>query len=161
MQFLPKGSNRFKKISTIAGFIWGIPLFLFSFFGIMGRAQIDVSGTILESSTLCEQPSNNRCVTNYTIQSDMDGSSIRYSAGPNDQSLNPPRGTFPSGTAIQKHRWSLKYSVNGKVVDDFPLVLYLIDGIVGLSLLLTGLIGSIYFIRKYGLGKLLSGESLD
>lgn len=161
MRFLPKRSNRFRGICTLVGFIWGIPLLLFSIFGIIGRAEIDVSGTILESSTHCEQPSNSRCVTKYRIQSDIDGSTIHYSAGPNDQSLSPPGGTFLPGTKIQKHKWSLKYFVNGKIVDDFPLAFYLVDGVVGLSLLVTGFIGSIYFIHKYGFGKILSGEPLN
>ena len=87
---------------------------------ILQRAQIDLDGQITAARTECEQPYNNRCVTYYTLQA-SDGSQIGYAAGPNDHSL---QRDLPVGTWISKHKWDMRYSLDGQRVADFPSRFY-------------------------------------
>ncbi len=116
-------ARRFASTSQFVGvlFMWGVPMLLFGVFGIFGRAAIAVSGTVVESTTACVQPHNNRCVTTYRIAPDSTASRTTYKAGPNDQSL---KRQLPVGTQIHKEPWSLGYSVDGTVVSDFPWAPY-------------------------------------
>jgi len=84
------------------------------------RADLELNGTIVSANTTCMQPWNNRCATAYIFKA-RDGSRQRYVAGPTDQAL--PR-RLPVGTVLVKDRWTLSYSLNGRKIDDFPILFY-------------------------------------
>ncbi|MFS2035285.1 hypothetical protein ACEN8I_14790 [Polaromonas sp. CT11-55] len=88
---------------------------------IYGRASIEADGLIVGREVVCQQPKNNRCATNYLLKRTADNSLYSYSAGPVDQSLSSELGV---GASVRKQRWHLKYEVNGKEVDDFPVLFY-------------------------------------
>ena len=94
---------------------------------IYQRAVIELHGTVLSSETRCTQPENNRCFTTYVVRDDT-GNLQSYVAGPSDRAL---QRRLPAGTIILKNRWSLRYSIDGRAVNDFPIVAY--GGVILLS----------------------------
>ncbi len=131
--------RRFASTGQFVGvlLIWGVPMMLFGVFGILGRASIVVSGTVVESRTACVQPQNNRCVTTYRVVSESKASETIYKAGPTDQSL---QRRLPVGTRIHKAPWSLDYSVDGLPVRDFPWAPYAVIIILGSLMTVSGAI---------------------
>jgi hypothetical protein len=96
---------------------------------LLARASLGLEGTIIQSNTSCDPSNQARCSTRYVVQSP--GSTVSYSAGPNEQSL---QRFLPVGTTISKKRWQLVYTVNGMVVDDFGTGPAIAIGGVGLLL---------------------------
>ena len=84
---------------------------------IAGRLLIEVEGTIVSSQTT----TGYRPVTYHLIQR-SDGQLCKYVAGPTDLSL--PR-RMPAGTYIKKKKYEPSYVRDGKLVQDFPLPIYL------------------------------------
>lgn len=114
--------------------MWGLPMTLFSACEIAQRTCIEVDGTIIESTTKCVQPENNRCATTYRIQSA--DQVVTYIAGPTDHSL---RRRLPVGTAIRKKHWALTYVIDGADTDDFPIVPYAAQLLLGLAMMSVGI----------------------
>jgi hypothetical protein len=82
------------------------------------RLLTSVDGTVVSSSTT----QGVRPVTYYTVQS-SDGRQQSLIAGPTDGSL--PR-QMPVGTIIQKKKFELSYSRNGKRIHDFPVAFHIL-----------------------------------
>jgi hypothetical protein len=99
----------------IALLIW-----LFAGSEIYQRATIELNGTIVSATTTCMQPWNNRCATAYIVKA-QDGSRHAYVAGATDKAL--PR-RLAVGTVVVKRKWALSYFLNGRQVDDFPILFY-------------------------------------
>lgn len=95
-------------------------LWLFAGAEIYQRAAIELHGKVVSAITTCVQPVNNRCSTSYIFEA-SDRSQQVYVAGPTDKAL--PR-RLPVGTVVVKDRWALSYSLNGRQVDDFPIMFY-------------------------------------
>lgn len=138
----------FRKIPPLAALIGGGMFLFISVSEILARAEIEVSGTILHVSTECQQPYNNRCVTTYVIGSTQENSKVRYSAGPTDASL---RQYLSPGTVIHKSKWSIDYSIDGSLVQDFPLYFYIPIALIGVFLFIPGLVFSIKTLSQDGL----------
>ena len=101
---------------------------------IYERAALQVDGLIVGREVVCQQPKNNRCVTNYSLKHTANNSLYTYSAGPTEQALSSELGV---GTFVNKQRWHLSYEVNRKEVDDFPVLFYaglLLIGLVAIGL---------------------------
>lgn len=96
---------------------------------IYQRAVVELSGTVTLSETTCVQPYNNRCSTKYVVTGE-NGSYATYVAGSSDASLER---YLPVGTLVNKRKWSLVYSVNGKQISDFPIKFY--DGVILVGML--------------------------
>jgi hypothetical protein len=58
--------------------------------------------------------------TRYVIRK-PDGSKLEYVAGATDASLSR---NIPVGAELEKRKWELSYSVNGKRIKDFPASFY-------------------------------------
>ena len=65
---------------------------------------------ILGSESVCEQPLNNRCRTNYSVQDA--GSSLARTYEPTGNLFSA--GELTTGNKIQKARFSFTYLVNGQ-----------------------------------------------
>jgi hypothetical protein len=126
----------------IAFLIFGAILVLMSCSEIYGRALIEIDGIIINKEVVCQQPNNNRCVTNYLLRPVFGESQSSYSAGPTDQSLSRD---LPVGTKLKKKKWGLNYEIDGKVVDDFPIFFY--AGLLVIGLLSIG----IWFLKRKSL----------
>jgi hypothetical protein len=107
------GNNLFPAIAAF--------LLMFSGVELYGRAAIELDGTVVSSNTSCMQPQNNRCATEYIVES-TNRARTMYVAGSTDKAL---QRWLPVGTRIVKHKWAFAYSVNGKPIDDFGLAGYL------------------------------------
>lgn len=112
---IPTFRESIPNLAPFALLIW-----LFAGHEIYQRANVVLNGVIVTSKTDCVQPYNNRCATEYVVES-ADHAHVVYVAGPTDASL---RRRLPVGTRIRKDKWSLTYFVNGKKVDDFPTRFY-------------------------------------
>jgi hypothetical protein len=86
--------------------LFAVVAWLFAGSEIYQRAAIELNGTVVSSETSCMQPANNRCATQYIVEA-PDRSRHTYIAGPTD-----------------KDEWQLSYSINGREVNDFPVVFY-------------------------------------
>lgn len=71
----------------IALLMFGAVLILMSIYEVYGRAEIEVDGVIIKSEIVCQQPNNNRCVTNYLVKQILGERQTIFSAGPTDLSL--------------------------------------------------------------------------
>ena len=109
----------------------GVLGLLFSVSEIYARASIALSGKIVSSRTDCVQPYNNRCASVYLVE-DSRGIRTEYTAGPTDHSL---KRSLPVGTAIDKSRWALAYTIDGQRIDNFPRYFYLGVGFLSLCFL--------------------------
>jgi hypothetical protein len=105
---------------TYGPVLFAVVAWLFAGSEIYLRAAIELNGTVVSSETSCMQPANNRCATQYIVEA-PDRSRHTYIAGPTDKAL--PR-RLPVGTVINKDKWQLFYSINGREVNDFPVVFY-------------------------------------
>jgi hypothetical protein len=105
---------------TYGPVLFAVVAWLFAGSEIYERAAIELNGTVVSSETSCMQPANNRCATQYIVEAP---GQLRqtYIAGPTDKAL--PR-RLPVGTVINKDKWQLSYSINGREVNDFPVVFY-------------------------------------
>ena len=112
---IPTFRESIPNLAPLALLIW-----FFAGHEIYQRADVVLNGVIVSSKTYCVQPYNNRCDTEYVVES-QDHARIAYVAGPTDASL---KRRLPAGTQIRKDKWSLAYFVNGKKVDDFPIKFY-------------------------------------
>ncbi|MBC3883806.1 hypothetical protein [Undibacterium griseum] len=128
--------NNFQRMTNpfIAFLMFGAVLVLMSISEIYGRASIEIDGVVINQEVVCQQPSNNRCVTNYLIKKNSVESQIIYSAGPTDQSL--PRN-LPVGAELKKEKWKLKFELNGKIINDFPIDFYIGLFVIGMSGIVT------------------------
>lgn len=107
---------------------------------IYERAALQVNALIVGREVVCQQPKNNRCVTNYSLKDTADNSLHTYSAGPTEQALSTE---LKIGSSINKQRWYLSYEVNGKEVDDFPTLFYV-------GLLLMGIVAiGLWFLKQF------------
>lgn len=104
-------------------------MILMSIYEVYGRAEIEVDGVIIKSEIVCQQPNNNRCVTNYLVKQILGERQTIFSAGPTDLSL--PRD-LPIGTALKKEKWKLNYELNGKTINDFPVYSYVGMFVIGI-----------------------------
>ena len=100
--------------------VFAILTWLFAGSEILQRATIELHGTVVTSDTSCVQPQNNRCATEYVVETDKHVKKT-YIAGPTDKAL--PR-RLPVGTVIIKDKWALSYSIDGIRINDFPSVFY-------------------------------------
>jgi hypothetical protein len=114
-QRIPTFRESIPNLMPLALLAW-----LFAGSEICQRAMIELNGTVLSSETSCAKPYNNRCSTTYLVV-DKHGLRSTYVAGPTDESLER---RLPTGTLIDKKKWSLAYSVNGRHIDDFPIGFY-------------------------------------
>lgn len=130
------GKENYRSLIAIAVLVW-----LFAGSEIYQRAVVELNGSIVSSETSCMQPENNRCATKYVIEG-HDHIRTIYIAGPTDKAL-PQR--LPAGTEIVKAKWALAYSINGRRINDFPIVFYA-------GLLVFGLccVGWWYVLSKRG-----------
>jgi len=112
---IPTFRESIPNLAPVALLIW-----LFAGHEIYQRAEVALNGTVVSSETGCLQPYNNRCDTTYIVESQNHVRST-YVAGPTDAPLGR---RLPVGTLIQKDKWALTYSVNGKIVNDFPINFY-------------------------------------
>ena len=125
------------RLSIILTLIWGIPLLCIAFLPVLARAQIEVHGRVLQRTVECPDPSNlSRCNTLYLLET-QDSNAPFYSVAGYANSSILQNTNLPPGTVVDKDKWQLTYSVNGREVDDFDLGAYLIMAILGL--LITGL----------------------
>jgi hypothetical protein len=111
---------------------------------IYERAAIQVDGTVVGREVVCQQPANNRCVTNYTLRRTADGSLYNYSAGPTNESLS---SDLRVGAFVEKWRWHLIYKVDGNEVDDFPVLLFV--GMLLMGFFAIGLWGVKMIYKSY------------
>lgn len=106
------------------------------YLGVWYRLQIAAEGTVIAREDFPRTMQTHGPTTLYRLRRE-DGSVGGYIATTSDASL--PR-TIPVGTAISKHRWDLFYLLDGKRVDDFPLVGSLAALAVGLACLVGAVI---------------------
>jgi hypothetical protein len=123
----------------IAFLILGAVLVMMSGSEIYGRGSIEIEGKIINREVVCQQPKNNRCVTNYLISSGSGQNQSVYSAGPMDESLSRD---LLIGTTLKKRKWALVYEADGKIVDDFPIIFY--SGLLAIGLMAIG----IWFFKR-------------
>lgn len=114
-QRIPTFKESIPNLAPFALLIW-----LFAGHEIYQRAAIALDGTVISSETRCVQPYNNRCDTSYVVVG-QDQKRSTYVAGPTDESLER---RLPVGTVIHKNKWSLKYTVDARNVNDFPIRFY-------------------------------------
>ncbi|MBC3934047.1 hypothetical protein H8K47_01620 [Undibacterium sp. CY7W] len=124
--------NNFQKITNpfVAFLMFGGVLVLMSISEIYGRASVEIAGVVINREVVCQQPSNNRCVTNYLIKNNSVERQFIYSAGPTDQSL--PRNLLV-GTELKKEKWKLQFEVDGKIINDFPIDFYVGLFVIGVG----------------------------
>ena len=103
--------------------LFGLNMFFFSFSEFYQRANINIHGTVLKSSTKCSGEYNNRCSTTYIVSSDDQTTDDVYIAGANDHSLSM---NIPIGSTLSKNKWEIGYKVNESYVLDFPIKIYLL-----------------------------------
>ena len=72
----------------VALLILGVIVVVMASSEIYGRSSIELEGLIVSREVVCQQPKNNRCVTNYQLKSVADNTQLAYAAGPTDQSLS-------------------------------------------------------------------------
>ncbi len=96
--------------------IWG-----FGFQTVGARLTTELDGLVVSSQDV---PTGRgpRYSTEYTLRG-PDGGQQVYVAGPTDASL--PR-SLPLGTYLRKKKWSLSYTENGRIVNDFPILFYIL-----------------------------------
>jgi hypothetical protein len=99
---------------------FGLLTWVFACSEIYQRAALQLDGRVVASATGCQQPANNRCATTYVVEA-QDGSRATYVAGPTDHSL---QRWLAVGTIMRKDRWRLFYAIDGRKVDDFPVIFY-------------------------------------
>ena len=118
--------------------LWG-----FGVHTVWARLTIDVHGVVTSS---IDDPSRGapRYATIYTILSD-DGRTTQYVAGPTDASL---ARSLPVNSRVDKDRWHLDYSVNGRRVS-FPIGFYAPIIALGLGALAVGISGLPDIWRSY------------
>jgi hypothetical protein len=90
------------------------------------RLWIAVDGTVVSAETT----TSNRTVTRYVLRT-RDGQQMEYVAGPTDYSL--PR-RLPVGTVLHKERWRLSFVRDGREVNTFPILFYVVLVLGGLGL---------------------------
>ena len=105
---------------------------LFSFDGVISTFRVDYDIRIMEVKSVCEQPLNNRCVFQYSVEQ---GNGTL-------NKINLPGYMFrdselAAGNKIKKSRFSFEYRVNDKLVSWGFVGHYLT--ILALSLLALGL----------------------
>jgi len=125
--------------------LWGFALLIFGLNTIAERAAIVVDGTIVSRETQCEQDNKSRCTTTYTLQSPRSQFKSYFGAQSNDQSLPL---YFPDGTKIRKQKGKLSYEINGREVNDFPLIFYLLCALIGTALVFGSFAAFILITRS-------------
>ena len=124
------------RLSIILALVWGIPLLCLALLPVFARAQIEVHGRVIQRAIECPDPSNSlRCNTIYLLESQNSSVPYRYVAGYANSSILQNLN-LPPGTVIDKNRWRLTYSVNGREIDDFAVGMHILMTI--LSFLLIG-----------------------
>ena len=113
--------TKLRENSLVALLILGVVVVVMASSEIYGRASIGFEGVISSREIVCQQPKNNRCVTNYILKAVPDGTQLAYEAGPTVRALS---SDMPVGALVKKDRWKLAYEVNGHVLDDFPAPLF-------------------------------------
>jgi hypothetical protein len=113
--------------------LWFYSIALCAFLGfvsleIYSREAIQICGVITEAQKKCDSDNVYRCSTRYTFDP-----LLSYIAECNDHSLS--RELKP-GDFICKKRGALTYTVNGSIINDFPLTFYRILQSIFLSALL-------------------------
>ena len=126
--------------SYVLFFILAMLICLFAGSEMFQRAKIDLNGRVISSESSCVQPLNNRCATEYVVET-TSGDRKTYIAGPTDKAL---RRGLPVGTIVVKEKWSLSYAVNGVEINDFPFF-YKGMLLLGIGLALLG-----YVLGKRG-----------
>jgi hypothetical protein len=93
---------------------------------VLKERALAVDGVVVSSSTECQQPNNNRCVSTYVLRSPKNENVI-HKAGYGGSSL-PLNLTV--GTKIIKRRGEFSYQLGERTVDDSPgLLAFLFFGI--------------------------------
>jgi hypothetical protein len=127
---------RLPRLSIILAVVWGIPLLCLAVLPVFSRAQIEVHGRVIERTVDCSDPSNPlRCTTIYLLDPQNNTAPYRYVAGYADSSILQNLALAP-GTVVDKHKWQLTYSVNGREIDDFGIAIHIL--MASFSLLLIG-----------------------
>lgn len=137
----------FQKYSILILFV-GFVDFIFFISVINARKNIDISGTVIKSNKVILDKSNNdRYGTEYTIKTN-NGNEISYEADNNDNSL---QRDLSIGTFIDKKRGNLDYTVNGKIIRDFPKGFYLGGMKISITIMILGFVEMVIMFvkRKY------------
>jgi hypothetical protein len=119
--------------------------------GAWYRLQLGVEGTVIARQDFPPTVHTHGPTTLYRLRRN-DGSVGGYIATTSDASL--PR-TIPVGTAISKHKWDLFYLLDGKRIDDFPLVACLVALAAGIA----SLIGAIALLARERVQSTRAGAS--
>lgn len=110
-------SYKSRPIISLLAALWIIWAFGIQTVGV--RLWTEVNGTVVQSR---DEPYTHapRYVTQYAIRQ-SDGRIITYISGPTDGYL--PR-SMPIGTKIRKQRWHFAFEMDGKTINDFPILFY-------------------------------------
>jgi hypothetical protein len=95
--------------------LWG-----FGYETLWPRLTTNIEGTVVSKEYLARNAWTHGYGTRYVIRK-PDGSQLEYVAGATDASLSR---TIPLGAELEKRKWELSYSVNGKRIKDFPASFY-------------------------------------
>jgi len=96
---------------------WG-----FGYQTLLKRLLSQVEGIVISRQVITDPIAPARYSTEYVVLG-PDNQNHNYIAGPTDASL--PR-TIPVGTKIKKVRWRWSYEENGRQLDDFGWIFYLV-----------------------------------
>lgn len=123
------------KNYTDLKFIWvsllgfGLWFFYWGAHDILARANSEVAGRVLSNDITCPQIENSRCETKYIFESLKDGNQtilVAHAGGITISHLLKP------GDIVLKSRGEFQYSVNGNIIEDFPIMQSLSSLIFGL-----------------------------
>jgi len=120
---------------------------LFSIFGVcemMARVNLAVDGVVVSSILDCKEP--NRCVRRYVLRSSETGREFKYAAAGVDHALSR---SIPNGARVVKKKGELKYTVDGRVIDDFPTNVYLVMLAITVTVVVAGSVAGIRWFRAY------------
>lgn len=99
----------------------------FGYLGLWHRIGLDVDGKVTARQDFPQTRYTHGPQTVYTLQR-SDGSTFEYTATRADPSL--PR-TIPIGAQITKREWEVSYLLDGKRIDDFPIIGYVVFLMIG------------------------------
>jgi len=80
------------------------------------------------------------------LRSRDSGSRFTYVAGPNDESLSQ---SIPDGATVIKKRGQLTYTVDGRVIHDFPTVVYGLFLVFGVPAFVVGCVAGWRRVARY------------